>query len=163
MQSVWEGDLLFVWCVYGYCFHLLSASSSRTEKVKRIWKSGEWVSESPTDLFSSASDWHQASFVCGVVWSVIKMNKYVTNGQTWGRRVIAGRCGWSRGWETQRQELNWEETWAFQSKAGNSTCTVWEMLQSKRLKLDIFLNIKRKDPVKNHFDIRHKQNFSSRT
>lgn len=31
-QSVWEGDLLFVWCVYGYCSYLLSAGSSWIEK-----------------------------------------------------------------------------------------------------------------------------------
>lgn len=34
VQSVWEGDLLFVWCVYGFCSYLLSAGSSRTENCE---------------------------------------------------------------------------------------------------------------------------------
>lgn len=34
-ESVWEGDLLFVWCVYGYCSYSLSASCSRTEKCSQ--------------------------------------------------------------------------------------------------------------------------------
>lgn len=42
VQSVWESDLLFVWCgVHGYCFRLLSARSSWTQMCEENFKKSD--------------------------------------------------------------------------------------------------------------------------
>lgn len=60
VQSVWEGDVSFVWCVHCSCSSMLSAHSSQTvECEENLIKS---------DAATCAVDWHLR--ICsGIIWN----------------------------------------------------------------------------------------------